>query len=192
MRHWLSGLVVSASLSLPCATPAQAYDMDCAIILCMAGGFPSSSVCAAAYAEMIRRVTPVPVQPPFGICSFAAVPVELGGPGGQAELDISLPDYAWLRRTRVYWFEGRSYRSHDDPLQWDWQIRSCDHENRNCQNLIEVHASSDPWQGEFLGSNGHRLPYPGAGLSSRMFRRAVLIEYGDYYGVMGHSSWTFY
>jgi hypothetical protein len=25
---------------------AQAYDIDCAIMLCMAGGFPPSAVCA--------------------------------------------------------------------------------------------------------------------------------------------------
>lgn len=192
MRHCCLGLAVSASLSLPFATTAQAYDMDCAIILCMAGGFPSSSVCAAAYAEMIRRITPVPVQPPFGVCSFAAVPVELGGSGGQAALDTSLPDYAWLRRTRVYWFEGRSYRSKDDPPQWDWRVRSCDHENRNCQDLIEVHASLDPWPAIFVGQNGESLPYPDVGLRPQIFRRSVMVEYGDYDGVMGHSDWISY
>lgn len=190
MRHWFPGLAVSAALSF--TTPAQAYDIDCAIILCMAGGFPSGPVCAAAYAEMIRRITPVPVQPPFGICSFAAVPVELGGPGGQGVLDTSLPDYAWLRRTRVYWFEGRSYRSKDDPPQWEWRVRSCDHENRNCQDLIEVQASLDPWPESFMGLNGQSLPYPDAEMTPRVFRQAVLIEYGDYDGVMGHSDWISY
>ena len=60
---------------------AQAYDIDCAIMLCMAGGFPPSAVCARAYRTMIRRITPWPSRPPFGICTFAAVPVELGWPG---------------------------------------------------------------------------------------------------------------
>jgi hypothetical protein len=35
---------------------------------------------------MIRRITPWPSLPPFGVCTFAHVPVELGGPGGEGEL----------------------------------------------------------------------------------------------------------
>lgn len=76
---------------------AQAYDIDCAIMLCMAGGFPPSAVCARAYRTMIRRITPWPSLPPFGVCTFAHVPVELGGPGGEGELDTNLPEYEWLK-----------------------------------------------------------------------------------------------
>ena len=86
---------------------ARAYDIDCAIMLCMAGGFPPSAVCAAAFRTMIRRITPWPSRPPFGICTYAAVPVALGGPGGEADLDISTSEYAWLRKTRVLWWQGK-------------------------------------------------------------------------------------
>ncbi|WP_134681458.1 hypothetical protein [Paracoccus ravus] len=58
---WAAGL---AALSLS-APPAKAYPIDCAILLCLAGGFPASAECAAAKAEMIRRVTPWPVEPPL-------------------------------------------------------------------------------------------------------------------------------
>lgn len=44
---------------------ASAYPIDCAILLCLAGGFPSSVECAAAKVEMIRRITPFPVEPPL-------------------------------------------------------------------------------------------------------------------------------
>ena len=98
---------VLTTLSSP--QKAQAYDIDCAIMLCMAGGFPPSAVCARAYRTMIRRITPWPSRPPFGICTFAAVPVELGGPGGEGEVDTNLPEYEWLNRTHVIWFTGRSY-----------------------------------------------------------------------------------
>lgn len=54
-------LVLSALLP----QPSTAYPIDCAILLCMAGGFPASAECAAAKAEVIRRVTPVPVEPPL-------------------------------------------------------------------------------------------------------------------------------
>ena len=108
---------------------ARAYDVDCAIMLCMAGGFPPSAVCARAYRTMIRRITPWPSLPPFGVCTFAHVPAELGGPGGEGELDTNLPEYEWLNRTHVIWFTGRSYEPRDEPRQWDWSIRSCDREN---------------------------------------------------------------
>lgn len=46
-------------------TPAQAYPIDCAILLCMAGGFPASVECSRAKAEVIRRITPWPIEPPL-------------------------------------------------------------------------------------------------------------------------------
>lgn len=46
-------------------TPAQAYPIDCAILLCMAGGFPASAECSRAKAEVIRRITPWPIEPPL-------------------------------------------------------------------------------------------------------------------------------
>ena len=190
MRLSVLGAMLAATISIMPATPAKAYDMDCAIMLCMAGGFPPSAVCAAAYAEMIRRITPWPSRPPFGVCTFAAVPVELGGPGGEGELDISIPEYAWLRRTRVLWFYGRSYEPRDEPRQWDWHIRSCDHENTNCRYLIRVHGSHTPWPASFVSENDQTLDYPGGGVM--FFRRAVMVEYGDYEGTMGHSEWFRY
>lgn len=79
-------LVIIMSLFAGFGLPqkARAYDIDCAIMLCMAGGFPPSAVCARAYRTMIRRITPWPSRPPFGICTYAAVPAALGGPGGRA------------------------------------------------------------------------------------------------------------
>jgi len=56
----LSGLAVTSA-------PARAYPVDCAILLCLAGGWPSSAPCAQARAEFIRRITPWPVEPPLQI-----------------------------------------------------------------------------------------------------------------------------
>ena len=157
MRHTrLASLVLAAGLTVD-AQKARAYDMDCAIMLCMAGGFPSSAVCSAAYAEMIRRITPWPSRPPFGVCTYAAVPVAFGGPGGEDALDISTPDYEWLRRTRVLWWRGRSYEPRDEPRQWDWSIRSCDHENKNCHYIVRVYGSHSPWPASFASEkrSGH-------------------------------------
>ena len=49
------------------AAKAQSYQIDCAILLCLAGGWPASTPCARARAEFIRRITPWPVEPPLQI-----------------------------------------------------------------------------------------------------------------------------
>lgn len=46
---------------------AQAYPIDCAILLCLSGGWPNSAPCSRARAEFIRRVTPWPIEPPLQI-----------------------------------------------------------------------------------------------------------------------------
>ena len=67
----LAFAMVSASVSfsfiLPDRAHAQTYQIDCAILLCLAGGWPASEPCTRARAEFIRRITPWPVEPPLQI-----------------------------------------------------------------------------------------------------------------------------
>lgn len=58
----LSSFIGSANRS-----QAQTYQIDCAILLCLSGGWPASAPCARARAEFIRRITPWPVEPPLQI-----------------------------------------------------------------------------------------------------------------------------
>lgn len=51
----------------PKPTLANEYQIDCAILLCLSGGWPASTPCARARAEFIRRITPWPVEPPLQI-----------------------------------------------------------------------------------------------------------------------------
>ena len=46
---------------------AEAYPIDCAILLCLAGGWPASAECGHARAVFIRRITPWPIEPPLQI-----------------------------------------------------------------------------------------------------------------------------
>lgn len=48
---------------------AKAYDIDCKVILCLAGGFPAG--CGNAYSYMIDRITDRPPKPPFGFCAMS-------------------------------------------------------------------------------------------------------------------------
>lgn len=52
------------------ADKAHAFDMDCKVILCLAGGFPAG--CGDAYSYMIDRITRSPRPlPPFGFCALS-------------------------------------------------------------------------------------------------------------------------
>lgn len=55
----------TSALALGFSAPAHAYPIDCAIFLCLAGGWPSNPDCNTARAEFIRRITPMPVEPPL-------------------------------------------------------------------------------------------------------------------------------
>ena len=70
MRRLLSTAAIIAIGLVPLAAKpaaAQDYQIDCAILLCLAGGWPASVPCARARAEFIRRITPWPVEPPLQI-----------------------------------------------------------------------------------------------------------------------------
>ena len=54
-------------VTAPERAEAQSYQIDCAILLCLSGGWPASVPCARARAEFIRRITPWPVEPPLQI-----------------------------------------------------------------------------------------------------------------------------
>ena len=59
--------LVSLTATFTRPTPASAYPVDCAILLCLAGGWPASAECAHARAVFIRRITPWPIEPPLQI-----------------------------------------------------------------------------------------------------------------------------
>lgn len=67
-RAKITGLVLAALTGVSVMpTPAASYPVDCAILLCLAGGWPASADCARAKAVFIRRITPYPVEPPLQI-----------------------------------------------------------------------------------------------------------------------------
>lgn len=88
IKKFLSSLAIALAftgISLPTGTRAQTYPIDCAILLCLSGGWPASVPCARARAEFIRRITPWPVEPPLQIwrCPMGAS-YELRRPSGGA------------------------------------------------------------------------------------------------------------
>lgn len=74
MHHLFKKLLPSLAVALtvtsssaPMPAHAQTYPIDCAILLCLSGGWPASVPCARARAEFIRRITPWPIEPPLQI-----------------------------------------------------------------------------------------------------------------------------
>ena len=71
MKHVIHGVATATAISISglmaSSAPAQAYQVDCAILLCLAGGWPASAPCAHARAVFIRRITPWPIEPPLQI-----------------------------------------------------------------------------------------------------------------------------
>lgn len=73
MRNLLSRLAIIAFVGVVSfagtanKTMAQTYPIDCAILICLSGGWPPSVPCARARAEFIRRITPWPIEPPLQI-----------------------------------------------------------------------------------------------------------------------------
>ena len=65
MRSKLFAVMRGGAATVAAAPSASAYPIDCAILLCLAGGFPASAECSAAKAEFIRRITPWPIEPPL-------------------------------------------------------------------------------------------------------------------------------
>lgn len=63
----LASAVAVVGLGAPAPVAAQSYPIDCAILLCLAGGWPASVPCTRARAEFVRRITPWPVEPPLQI-----------------------------------------------------------------------------------------------------------------------------
>jgi len=76
---------------------AQTYPIDCAILLCLSGGWPTSAPCARARAVFIRRITPWPVEPPLQIwnCPMHASLRDTGG----EDFEIRLYDASESRAT---------------------------------------------------------------------------------------------
>ena len=89
------GAAACVATAFSFASPAAAYPIDCAILLCLAGGFPASAECSAAKAELIRRITPWPVEPPLQLwrCPMGGHNVGLPSGGGSDSIPPEVAQY---------------------------------------------------------------------------------------------------
>lgn len=187
---------------LTCAAPpssAQAYPIDCAILLCLAGGFPPSLPCAAARIEMIRRITPWPIEPPLQLwrCPMHASFARESSPPASAELIVgyALPHTRWPKPDR----EAYILSGYDSSIEaylaaikvYDFTYSRFRNRQGNCAVSANLSVGSYDPSGNF----GWRASDPGAAPAwmfnsndpycAEAWFRGVGLEWRDYQGAQG-------
>jgi len=189
--------------------PTKAYPVDCAILLCLAGGWPASAECTHARAVFIRRITPWPIEPPLQIwrCPMGvadsvplqSVPsrvwdatdsppariadlIDVDTSGGGADIDISGREFDFVRSIRV------------------WDVRHYSHRERgredDCEERFTIRLGTYGTQGDFDWQSTTPAAAPTWVLPSRQcswasWRRGVGVEWEDHEGNHGFE-WVSY
>lgn len=203
-RSLAVGFATTTVISL--AAPAAAYPVDCAILLCLAGGWPASAECAHARAVFIARITPWPVEPPLQIwnCPMHAefrreTPVErlfdiAFRPSSPPQLslpalpfpepipvadqaDVDISDPAYDFVRSIHVIQTE-YRAYHDM-------------DGHCHRPFQVNVGSYDVKGEFSWARGTLADIPaessfapGASCSNYTFR-SVFVDWKDYEGTYG-------
>ena len=203
-------LTVTGS-SLPIPARAQTYPIDCAILLCLSGGWPASVPCARARAEFIRRITPWPVEPPLQIwrCPMGASyeSDRLSNNAGRIfEVLYRIDGRRPLQSLPVdnFFSTNQALRLVQDRADIDISgpefnfVRSIrvfdvfiddDRDDGDCDRYARVRLGSYGLQGDFSWQRSNRAAIPPAfgptrsGCSLRA--RAVFVEWRDYQGNYG-------
>lgn len=122
---------LAIAVNMPAPAVGQSYQVDCAILLCLAGGWPASAPCAHARLVFIRRITPWPVEPPLqiwncpmsaGMGALPSLPARDG-----ADIDISAPAFDFVRSIRVYQIDHRQFMNGDSDCLIVGSVRRGDY-----------------------------------------------------------------
>ena len=205
MKRHLHALLLGLGLSTAVVSPAAAYPVDCAILLCLAGGWPASAECAHARAVFIRRITPWPIEPPLQIwncpmrasfhgeakpierlfdigvrgeplVSIPATPWVLQFVQDRADVDISDPAFDFVRSIRVFEITYQQRRNRDG----------------DCNSWGSVYMGTYGAQGDYSRRRSSVSAVPATSdlavpADCRDYRhRSVFVEWRDYEGSYGH------
>jgi len=199
--------LAATALSLSLAAPAKAYPVDCAILLCLAGGWPASAECAHARTVFIARITPWPVEPPLQIwncpmrASFRgeAQPIErLFDIAVRGELGplVSIPETPWALQL----VQDRADVDISDPA-FDF-VRSIRVFEITYQQRRSSDGDCNSWGAVYMGTYGAQGDYSRRRSSvsavptasdfavpadcRSYWHRSVFVEWRDYEGSYGH------
>lgn len=198
------------SLTATCLQPtrASAYPVDCAILLCLAGGWPVSAECAQARAVFIARITPWPIEPPLQIWNC---PMQASLPAKARPMDRLLDIAFRAENTRpmasktdapsdLLPVQDQADVDISDPA-FDFvrsikvfeityqQRRSSD---GDCNIWSAVYEGSYGEQGDYTRRRSSPAAIPEASdfnnppSCSTYWHRSVFVEWRDYEGAYGH------
>lgn len=212
----LSAVALSLGFSFANPRVAEAYPVDCAILLCLAGGWPASAECTHAREVFIRRITPWPIEPPLQIwrCPMHA---RFPAPSGPIERLIfasieatpamdsrflsQAPDPRMMlaefvtdgSATSDIDISGREFDFVRSIRVWDVMSYSQREHGRDddCEERYNIKLGSYGIQGGFSWSRATPADVPHwMGLNRRCsldsFYRAVGVEWQDQQGINGH------
>jgi len=230
-------LVVGLAVGAP--RTAQAYQIDCAILICLAGGWPATAECVDARETFIERITPSPIEPPLQIwnCPLSASydrgrdpsplprPVQIaardepvafeasttGAPWAKsqsfaveapmialksatqntikshvADVDISGPEYEFVRSIRVYhvaYAQQRQIGGDDIYCRRTQDVRVGTYGKQGEFGWSESSVANLPMAFEGLEGWGESCPSVGA--------RAVFVDWQDFGGTYGFEQVTY-
>lgn len=163
---------MAAAVSMTAAQPAAAYPIDCAILLCLAGGFPPSTECAAAKAKMIQRITPWPIEPPLQLWNCPlSIPADLAAAIGMSDAGLGadgLTDDVREYRDAVEIYHIRNYyirKSGDDRETVDITQKGVYDENGDFHWVSSSYERGPEWLADAVG--GKRIPITECVLNGR-------------------------
>ena len=197
--------------SLSLATPqiAKAYQVDCAILLCLSGGWPASAPCAHARTVFIQRITPWPIEPPLQIwrCPMGAsfeVPsdqrrwerlLEATYRSAPPQL-MSRPNHGWLLEAQStdqadVDISGSEFDFVRSIRVYDIQFSQRENSDGDCNRSDATRIGSYGEQGDYRWTRASANAVPAAsdfappdGCSSYRYR-AVFVDWRDYFGNYG-------
>lgn len=199
--------LAATAVSLTLAVPAAAYPVDCAILLCLAGGWPASAECAHARTVFIARITPWPVEPPLQIwnCPMRASlrdeakPIErlLGiAARGEPVPLVSIQETLWALQL----VQDRADVDISDPA-FDF-VRSIRVFEITYQQRRSSDGDCNSWGAVYMGTYGAQGDYSRRRSSvsavptasdlavpadcRSYWHRSVFVEWRDYEGSYGH------
>ena len=122
-----AALTLAAACAPSVALPGEAYDEDCKVILCLAGGFPAG--CESAFEYMMRRILSFPPKPPFGFCAMDGLAPSGADPNAPGYEDLAkLIDDEAIARTLA---SIRVTAAYGDPT-WCHTASSSDDRTYRC------------------------------------------------------------
>lgn len=190
---------------------AQSYPIDCAILLCLSGGWPSSVPCSRARSEFIRRITPWPVEPPLQIwrcpmgASFEPSQPAMSRPrlheavlqepeAGLISFDIS-PNLHLIQERADIDISGAEFNFVRSIRVFDVRYARQHESGRDgdCNRSAVVRLGTYGTQGEFSWRRAttSSLPYAHVGLERwgqncpSIYHRSVFVDWRDYEGNYG-------